>query len=419
MARKGREGAEQITDIIGQVFEPLLAIAYEDGGSLLKFGGDALLLWFDGERHAAHACRATVLMRDALRRIGTIVLPETTITLQIAQGVHSGRFNFFAVGESHVELLATGPSWSRLVMVQNIAGADQIVVSTEASTALPAEILGESRGQGFLLEREPPGAFERLPLRPRPAMTAEAISRCLPRAVREHLRTAGALPEHRPVTVAFIRFGGTDALIELKGGRGAADALHQLVTIVEHAAEAQDVSFLGSDVDVDGGKLILTAGAPTVTGDDEERMLLALRAIVDSKLPLPIHIGVNRGAVLRRRHRACLPPHVHGHGRRREPRGAPDGAGGARGAGTIYATGEVLDRSKTTFETTELEPFTVKGKAEPIQRLVGRARPGLADARMREEQRLPLTGRNAELGVIRKAFASARGGEGRLVEVVG
>ena len=37
--RKGREGAEQITDVIGRVFDPMLAVAYENGGSLLKFGG--------------------------------------------------------------------------------------------------------------------------------------------------------------------------------------------------------------------------------------------------------------------------------------------------------------------------------------------------------------------------------------------
>ena len=43
------------------------------------------------------------------------------------------------------------------------------------------------------------------------------------------------------------------------------------------------MSFLASDVDADGGKLILTAGAPKVTGDDEERMLLALRKIVDAE----------------------------------------------------------------------------------------------------------------------------------------
>jgi hypothetical protein len=46
-ARKGREGAEQITDAIGGSFESILLVAYQNGG--VTFGGDALLLWFHGE----------------------------------------------------------------------------------------------------------------------------------------------------------------------------------------------------------------------------------------------------------------------------------------------------------------------------------------------------------------------------------
>ena len=56
LASKGREGAEQITDIIGRSFGSILAVAYDAGGSLLKFGGDALLLWFQGDRHLERAC---------------------------------------------------------------------------------------------------------------------------------------------------------------------------------------------------------------------------------------------------------------------------------------------------------------------------------------------------------------------------
>ena len=75
LARKGREGAEQITEAIGDSFEAILEVAYENGGSLLKFGGDALLLWFEGEGHATRACRATVLMRRVLRDVGRIEVP--------------------------------------------------------------------------------------------------------------------------------------------------------------------------------------------------------------------------------------------------------------------------------------------------------------------------------------------------------
>ena len=42
--------------------------------------------------------------------------------------------------------------------------------------------------------------------------------------------------------------------------------------------------------------------------------------------------------------------------------------------GQIYATADVLDRSNTIFENTELAPFAVKGKAQPVQAWsVGRA----------------------------------------------
>ena len=57
------------------------------------------------------------------------------------------------------------------------------------------------------------------------------------------------------------------------------------------------VCFLGSDIGHDGGKLLLSAGAPRALGDDEERMLLALREIVDGAASLPVCAGVSRGHV--------------------------------------------------------------------------------------------------------------------------
>ena len=54
------------------VSRALLAVAYAQGGGLLKFGGDALLLLFyEGENHAARAARAAAFeMRRTLRAIG-------------------------------------------------------------------------------------------------------------------------------------------------------------------------------------------------------------------------------------------------------------------------------------------------------------------------------------------------------------
>src|SRR3954471_14018622 len=51
LARHGRLGAEEVTDAVEACFGALLALAYAAGGSLLKFGGDALLILFTGDRH--------------------------------------------------------------------------------------------------------------------------------------------------------------------------------------------------------------------------------------------------------------------------------------------------------------------------------------------------------------------------------
>ena len=40
LSRKGKVGAEEITDVLGAVFSRLLSLAYAEGGGLLKFGGE-------------------------------------------------------------------------------------------------------------------------------------------------------------------------------------------------------------------------------------------------------------------------------------------------------------------------------------------------------------------------------------------
>ena len=76
LAQKGKLGAEEVTDVMNLVFARLLDVAYAVGGGLLKFGGDALLLFFSGDEHAARACDAAYGMRKALRELGR---PQTSV----------------------------------------------------------------------------------------------------------------------------------------------------------------------------------------------------------------------------------------------------------------------------------------------------------------------------------------------------
>ena len=72
LAPKGRLGAEEVTDVMSATFTRLLAVAYANGGGLVKFGGDALLLFFDGDSHTARACNAAFGMRRTLEELGAL-----------------------------------------------------------------------------------------------------------------------------------------------------------------------------------------------------------------------------------------------------------------------------------------------------------------------------------------------------------
>ena len=112
LARLGRVGAEEVTDVVGFVFRQLLGTAYANGGGLIKFGGDALLLFFSGEHHASDGVAAAIGMRRTLSEMGAIDTSAGKVRLRMSVGVHSGEFHFFLVGERHRELLLTGPGAS-------------------------------------------------------------------------------------------------------------------------------------------------------------------------------------------------------------------------------------------------------------------------------------------------------------------
>src|SRR5436305_10367294 len=70
LSSRGKAGAEEVTEVMNATFARLLDVAYSDGGTLLKFGGDALLLFFSGDDHAARGTKAVVGMRYALHAMG-------------------------------------------------------------------------------------------------------------------------------------------------------------------------------------------------------------------------------------------------------------------------------------------------------------------------------------------------------------
>jgi class 3 adenylate cyclase/tetratricopeptide (TPR) repeat protein len=413
LAKKGKIGAEEVTDVISSVFARLLAVAYGNGGGLIKFGGDALLLLFDGDAHELRAARAAVGMRRTLREIGRVRTSGGSVTLRMSVGVHTGRFQFCLVGGSHRELIVTGPAASETVLMENTADAGEILVSPALAERLPRSVLGAPKEDGILLRAAPPG-LERHEAAALPPVAPELLVGCVPVALRGHLLAGLDEPEHRHVVVAFLHFDGADELVEHRGADALATALDELVRTVQEHADAQGVTFLGSDIDRDGGKILLVAGAPQALGDDEERMLLALRGIAEAGSSLPLKIGANLGHIFSG---AVGPPYRRTYTVMGDAVNLAARVMSKARHGQVLATATLLDASAIGFRTTPLEPFHVKGKTEPVVAAEVGEPLGAREAAASLE--LPLVGRGEELGTLADAVAALARGGGRLLEIVG
>jgi class 3 adenylate cyclase/tetratricopeptide (TPR) repeat protein len=409
LSRKGKVGAEEMNDLLDGCFTSLLSVAYDQGASVIKWGGDAVLLLFVDERHEARACRAARDMQRTMRSVGKLRTSSGLVTLRMSVGIHSGAFDFFLVGALHRELVITGPGASTTVDMEAVADAGEVAISPSTAAALDRRCLGKPKGPAVLLRAAPEVPSERSA--PVGDVSDLDLAQLLPIDIRQHLLMGGGEAEHRLMTPAFIHFMGADELLATEGPEALADALEHVLANVQRKAYEHQVAFFETDIAPSGGKVMLMAGAPRSAGNDEERMLRAMRSVMDLAGPLPLRIGVNWGRVFVG---DFGPPYRRTYSVKGDAVNLAARLMAKADAGQILATDDVLSRSRTAFDVMPIEPFQAKGKAEPVE-----AFSVIAPLGVREKgPSTPLVGREKELSLLIEALDLARRYEGRIVELV-
>jgi class 3 adenylate cyclase/tetratricopeptide (TPR) repeat protein len=411
LSRKGKIGAEEMNDILDECFTELLSVAYEYGADVIKWGGDAVLLLFADDAHPARACRAAAEMQQTMSTVGLLQTSSGRVTLSMSIGISSALFDFFLVGDLHRELIVAGPAATATVSLEGAARSREVVIGAATAEALDPSCIGKPRGPGFLLRRPPDVRSER-------SVAIEDVSdvdlrRCLPLDVCEHLLGGGGEAEHRPMIPAFVQFLGVDDLLVRDGPDALADTLEICLTSLQSIAHEHRVAIFDTDIAANGVKVMLMAGAPKATGNDAERMLRAMRAVLDARTPLPARIGIAWGRIFTG---DFGPPYRRTYSVKGDAVNLAARLMARAEPSQLLATDGVLRRSRTGFETRALEPFTAKGKAEPVIAFeVGSA---VAFQARGQDTETPFVGRQHELAVLTEAFESACGSRGRVVELV-
>jgi class 3 adenylate cyclase/predicted ATPase len=297
----GKEGAEEITGIVNNYFSSMLEISDRFGGDLLKFGGDALLIYFDGHSGPLFSLAAGNAMQSAMERFVSLQTSQGVFPLQMKIGVACGPTFMANLGTPEVmDYAVLGNTLTEVAQAEGLAQPGQIVVSARIRQVVDQFCEFEPLERGFWrlqslklppnllneLTRSPSGFPQFSENEPSPQIEAclrdvEIIAGMKPYVPDELLSWIVADPtrlslysSHRPVTVMFANFYGIDDFIAGMG-QTHPDVITQ--TLNSHFVVMNDVNiqYGGTinrlDAYTKGNRFLILFGALRAHEDDPQR----------------------------------------------------------------------------------------------------------------------------------------------------
>jgi len=423
LGKVGRRGTEELTSVLNSYFEPTIALIHSFGGTVVKFGGDAMTVLFPyrGSRArrstAGRAIQCALDMQASMRTYEAIPTRAGVFSLTVKVGLALGPVVSTTVGDADIQLehVVAGSVLDRCAEAEHHARAGE-VVAHEALIEL-VDGAATANGRGPYQRVSALGArARRIPSPPAPALSPEA-ERLIQRYVHPSLAArfragqTGLLNEHRKVTIIFGRFEELDydadpeAAAKLQGYAGEV-----LRTIDRYGGCLRQI-----DMGDKGSKYIAVFGAPIAHEDDEER---ALRCVADlHALPAsPSAIGVSTGLAY------CG---LVGSSARREYAVMGDAVNTAARLmqtaqlGQTLVSGATHSQVEERFSWTALEPLRLKGKSQPVAVFEQRSAEQPSAELHEPAYQLPVVGREAELDEARAIVASARRARGQVLGISG
>lgn len=417
LTARGREGAEELTRILDQVFTALIATCEGHGGVVGKFVGDALTVYWAVERDAdlpmaiqrALTCGlALQAQMEAFAEVPTTVGP---FRLAMRVGVAAGEVELRVAGDPAVglEALLLGKPLLAASQAQGMARPGEVVVHPSVS----AEAIGHVRNGMAVVERltRRPSLHPLSPLTwdsvTNPDDVAALIARFLPSALAERILLGqGAFAgELRRVTSVFVGLEGPQ--IDL------GKAVTTTQRIISTARGRVNRVSMG-----DKGTMIhLLFGAPTANEDDPARAVWAARLLwaelTGQHGVNAVRVGVATGGVYAgpvgspsRREYTVMGDAVNLSARLME----------VAEPGQVVCDARTVEEASGTFVWERVPPVLVKGKSRPIEvwlagevESIGRTAP----------RQGPLLGREPELAALKRILDWACQGQAQIISLTG
>ncbi len=417
LTARGREGAEEMTRILDQVFTALIATFENHGGVVGKFVGDAMTVYWAVEQDAdlaiaiqrALACGLTLQAQmEAFARVPTTV---GSFRLAMRVGVAAGDIELRVAGDPALglEALLLGAPLPAASRAQAMARPGEVMAHPSAA----AEALGYVRN-GMVVVEGPAGrapCHRLLPLTwksvTNPDDVAALIARFLPSALAERILLGqGAFAgELRRVTSVSV------------GLEGSRIDLGNAVTTAQRVVSTAGGRVNRVSVGDKGTMIHLLFGAPTANEDDAARAVWAARLLwaeLTGQHGIGIvRVGVATGGVYAgpvggptRREYTVMGDAVNLSARLMQ----------VAQPGQVVCDAPTVEEASGTFVWEQLPPVWVKGKSRPVEVWLANEVESIGRAAPRQG---PLVGRGAELANLKQILEQARQGQTQVISLTG
>ncbi|HRV95475.1 MAG TPA: adenylate/guanylate cyclase domain-containing protein, partial [Anaerolineae bacterium] len=293
LGRRGSEGPEELTRLLNRYFSWMIAFAEAEGGDVVKFGGDSLIVVYPAideplSRATRRAKQAADSMRSAMEEFGVLESSVGLVALKLKIGIGAGEIISAHIGgvEDRWEYIIAGDPLRQTAQAERQAKQGEIILSPEAEAVIDPDNLPPR--SAFSLDWE---SIQNLG-------QTEKILRCyIPRPVRTWLdqELHEWLATLRPMSVLFASIKNFDY-----ERPHAIQKLHTFLRGVQQIIYHFQGSLPRITVDDKGTVFLILFGAPPdAHEDDPER---AVRCALDlqqlaKKQKVQLAVGVTTGRV--------------------------------------------------------------------------------------------------------------------------
>ncbi|HEY5889749.1 MAG TPA: AAA family ATPase [Acidimicrobiia bacterium] len=403
-----RRGAEELTVYLTRVFEPVTTTIAQHGGSVISFGGDSVICWFqddDGWQATSAALELVRIVRDlGSRERG----PGRALDIKVAVAWGTGnRRRVGSPADAYMDVL-DGPVVDTLVQAFSGLSAGDVGVSAAVAEANDSRVRIRSQSENGKVRYIAESVLERPPTVKEDVWSLDEVAAddwLLP-YIRDHVQhgLGGLMGQLREVVNLFVGFGA-----ENPDTGGPYETFDALVSKAQEVVSSYEGMVLQVLVDEKGRHLHAVFGASMAHEDEARRAVVAALDLVRVANE-QIRIGVASGAAYvgayggsSRMTLGVIGPSVNLAARLMQT---------AR-AGSVYVSSRVAEQARPHIEFEEVGPVNLKGLDHAV--VVHRAKPSTPRA---EESARPtraigrLIGRDREREVLAAGLARLQGGDG-------